>query len=364
MRDFVVHSPARVCLYGDHQDYLGLPVIAATINRFLHLSVSKIKASRIDFQLLNLNTSLSIPYDPSNAYETEDSIDFFRAGLRVAARYGYRVKHGLKVSITSDIPINAGVSSSSALMVGWMYALTLAFGDGQPVSPDLLARMTFEAEVLEHHSPGGQMDQYAIAHGGLVFIETGNAIAVNSLPIPELFMILIESGINKETLSTIESVKGHTTKAFDHICLKHPGFNINLASSDDLEAFITDTTKELRPFVQGAIRNHEITEEAHKLLKSDHPDQENLGQLMTEHHHILSKWLEVSHPSIDHWMKLARSKGAFGGKIVGSGHGGCSILLVPEQSHEAICETLVAHGAKAAYPVSIDQACHHTEPEI
>ncbi|MGB1410309.1 MAG: galactokinase family protein, partial [Flavobacteriaceae bacterium] len=114
MVDFVVHSPARVCLYGDHQDYLGLPVIAATINRFLHLSVSKIEAHHIDFQLLDLDASLRIPFDPSNVYETKDSIDFFRAGLRVAARHGYDVKHGLNVSITSDIPINAGVSSSSA----------------------------------------------------------------------------------------------------------------------------------------------------------------------------------------------------------------------------------------------------------
>lgn len=361
MVDFVVHSPARVCLYGDHQDYLGLPVIAATINRFLHLSVSKIEAHHIDFQLLDLDASLRIPFDPSNVYETKDSIDFFRAGLRVAARHGYDVKHGLNVSITSDIPINAGVSSSSALMVGWLYALTLAFGDGQPAPPDLLARMAFEAEVLEHRSPGGQMDQYTIAHGGLVFIETGSDIRVHSLPIPKLCMILIESGINKETLSTIGSVKDITTKAFDHIRMKHPGFELNLASGDDLKSVITATTKELRPFAQAAIRNHLITQKAHEHLRSDQPDQKKLGQLMSEHHGVLSQSLEVSHPSIDHWMKLGRSNGAFGGKIVGSGHGGCSILLVPDQDQKGLCETLVAQGAKAAYPVSIDQACHHTQ---
>ena len=82
---------------------------------------------------------------------------------------------------------------------------------------------------------------------------------------------------------------------------------------------------------------------------------------MSEHHGVLSQSLEVSHPSIDYWMKLGGSNGAFGGKIVGSGHGGCSILLVPEQDKKVLCETLVAQGAKAAYPVSIDQACHHTQ---
>ena len=30
-------TPARVCFFGDHQDYLDLPVIAGTINRYIHL---------------------------------------------------------------------------------------------------------------------------------------------------------------------------------------------------------------------------------------------------------------------------------------------------------------------------------------
>ncbi len=28
-------APARVCLFGDHQDYLGLPVIACAINKYI-----------------------------------------------------------------------------------------------------------------------------------------------------------------------------------------------------------------------------------------------------------------------------------------------------------------------------------------
>ena len=71
---------------------------------------------------------------------------------------------------------------------------------------------------------------------------------------------------------------------------------------------------------------------------------------MSEHHGVLSQSLEVSHPSIDHWMKLGRSNGAFGGKIVGSGHGGCSILLVPEQHQKGLCETLVAQGVQLLTP--------------
>ena len=35
MKDIYIKVPARICFFGDHQDYLGLPVIAGTINRFI-----------------------------------------------------------------------------------------------------------------------------------------------------------------------------------------------------------------------------------------------------------------------------------------------------------------------------------------
>lgn len=30
-------APARICLYGDHQDYLNLPVIAIAIDRYIEV---------------------------------------------------------------------------------------------------------------------------------------------------------------------------------------------------------------------------------------------------------------------------------------------------------------------------------------
>ena len=39
--DIVVQAPGRTCLFGDHQDYLGLPVIACAINRHIVLRAKK-----------------------------------------------------------------------------------------------------------------------------------------------------------------------------------------------------------------------------------------------------------------------------------------------------------------------------------
>ena len=37
MKKIYIKVPARICFYGDHQDYLGLPVIAGTINRYIKI---------------------------------------------------------------------------------------------------------------------------------------------------------------------------------------------------------------------------------------------------------------------------------------------------------------------------------------
>ena len=35
MSSIISIAPARICLYGDHQDYLNLPIIAIAINRYI-----------------------------------------------------------------------------------------------------------------------------------------------------------------------------------------------------------------------------------------------------------------------------------------------------------------------------------------
>ena len=54
-------APARICLFGDHQDYLGLPVIACAINKYMVVegvpnNTNYLLFSLIDFdQVIKLN---------------------------------------------------------------------------------------------------------------------------------------------------------------------------------------------------------------------------------------------------------------------------------------------------------------------
>jgi galactokinase len=53
-------ASARICLFGDHQDYLNLPVIAGTIDRKITLKARPNSESTYNLQLIDLNKVIYI----------------------------------------------------------------------------------------------------------------------------------------------------------------------------------------------------------------------------------------------------------------------------------------------------------------
>ena len=65
-----VEAPARNCFFGDHQDYLNLPVIAGTIDRFIHIEGEKINKSQFILQLIDIKQVRTI--NLNQKYEIND----------------------------------------------------------------------------------------------------------------------------------------------------------------------------------------------------------------------------------------------------------------------------------------------------
>ena len=347
-----ITTPARVCLFGDHQDYLGLPIIAGAIDRHMTFEVAKNDRRVIVLDLADLGQKRELSLQEEQQQEPE-TIDFFKAGLRVAARYGCHPTFGLNVRITSTIPINAGISSSSALTVGWIKVLLYTFGCNASVTPALIGQLAYQAEVLEHNSPGGQMDQYTIAHGGLIFLETGKDLKIKPLPDPKLTMVLAESGIGKDTLGTIGQVRTKAQEAIAIVQKFHPDFDLKIALPKDVSTYLKRLEPGLHPFFEAAINNHNITQKAKQHLTQSSPNPKKLGALMTAHHKQLRDLLELSHPKIDALIETGLSHGAYGAKIVGSGHGGCALFLTNENQAVYLVDHLKKAGAKDAYRINI-----------
>lgn len=346
-----IKTPARICLFGDHQDYLGLPIIACAINRYMTFEGIKNGIDAIELLLPDMDEKRIIPID-TNRWETLLPIDFFVAGLRVVRRYGCIPSEGYRVTISSDIPMNAGVSSSSALTVGWIHFLLKTFGCKEVIISELIAKLAYEAEVVEHQSPGGKMDQYTIALGNTIFLDTEKDLA---MPLGNKLsgLILAESGIAKETIGTLKNARQLAEKAIAAVQKVHTTFDIHQAIPSEINTFASILNEELRPYFEAAIENHSLTQMALKEMQQPHPNPEKLGQFMTQHHSILKTNLRVSHPQIDHMLEAAIVAGAFGGKIVGSGGGGCAVVLAPKEKIEKVIAAFKKAGAKTAYEVQI-----------
>jgi galactokinase len=330
---------------------LHLPVIACAIHRKMVLSAKKNSAEYFEIVMPDISKERRI-----NIYESFDVLkpnDFFASALRVVKRYGCIPNSGYTVEIKSKIPINAGVSSSSAMVVAWVHFLLEAFGCNKTLTPQLIAQFAYEAEVLEHHGPGGRMDEYTIAIGHIIYIDTSKDSDFTTIGTSLDGMILAESGIPKETIGLLSHVKTNALKSIDLVKKSHPLFDIKTATMDDYKNYTHEIQKELVPYYFAAIKNHLITQNAFKAFKDNPINPVLIGQLMNEHHKVLKDSLKITVPKIDVIIEAALDAGAYGAKIVGSGGGGSIVALAPLEKKDSIIKALLKSGAKSAYEVSV-----------
>jgi galactokinase len=104
---------------------------------------------------------------------------------------------------------------------------------------------------------------------------------------------------------------------------------------------------------EGTILNHEITQEARRLLQVKPLDHTRLGALLTKHQTVLRDVQRTSTPKIDRMLDAALHVGAYGGKINGSGGGGCMFVYAPEHT-EQVAEAIERAGGRA-YAVTVDE---------
>ena len=89
----------------------------------------------------------------------------------------------------------------------------------------------------------------------------------------------------------------------------------------------------------------DITKEGRELFDRDEFDHNKFGQLLTQQHEVIRDYLQTSTPKIEKMMDAAMDAGALGGKLNGSGGGGCMFVYAPERA-EQIAKAVERIGAK------------------
>ena len=344
-------APARICLYGDHQDYLNLPVIAIAIDRYIEVYAKSNLAEGLYINKLDIRKKDIIDY--SKEYNSTSRTDFLRIALKVLKKHGCIPNKGYDINISSNIPINSGLSSSSALTVAWIQFLLKSYLPDKKIDYKILAELAYETEVTETGSSGGKMDQFTISNGGTIFLNTlNNKIHSYNYNFSNVDLVVGVSNAGKDTRGMLKKLKSNQLLALETIKNLFPEFDVYNNDTYDYNTCYESLDQDLRPYFTAAIKNFDITKAADNELRKDAPDIKTLGKLMTNHHNLLRDELKITTDEIDQMIDICNSMGTYGSKIVGSGGGGSIVAIFDKNISEAVVSKLKENGAKDAFIAS------------
>ncbi|MBN2558073.1 MAG: hypothetical protein JXB33_04885 [Clostridia bacterium] len=348
----LVSAPSRLCLFGEHLDYHHLEVVTMAIDLRFHaeisarddgLAVIRIKDEKID-TLNQENTGERYErfvYDLSGELIYTGSRDYFKSCFNVIKRRGYDISSGFDIKMDSEIPIGKGMCSSSTMVVALIKAVLECIDADIKNSASELAQMAYEAEVSEFNEPGGKMDHMASAYGGIrrfgfSDIKNPTMEKLGNLPCGEF--ILFDSLQRKDTIKVLETARKPVEEAVRAI-----GLN-SIADIDIKKLGESNIPKAYKMPAMAALYNYDILKQFLAMHESGAMTPEKLGEMLYGHHCRLRDGLGISTDSIEEILDTAIHSGALGGKLNGTGGGGCCYIFCHEKDAGRIIGAVGAKG--------------------
>ena len=268
--------------------------------------------------------------------------DYFKSGINICIGEGLVFSNGFECEITSKIPIQAGVGSSSAVMVNWIQFLSQMADDPVIWNEKKIGELAYKAEVLEFNEPGGMMDQYTASIGHMLYLISEPTISIKLLNPSLGCFVLGDSCEPKDTMKILQRCRNARVKIIQKLKEKTPNFNIHTSENVDL-SFLNEEEKNI---FRGTIKNRNILRKVLPELKREGPEPALIGAILNEHHGVLRDVLKISTPKIEAMLDASLDAGALGGKITGSGGGGCMFAYAPKNA-EIVAKAIEKVGGKS-----------------
>ncbi|NHJ32063.1 MAG: hypothetical protein FK732_04300 [Asgard group archaeon] len=339
-------APGRVCLYGEHQDYLKLTVIPAAINLRTIIDVERSNTNEIKIKSHDLKKTDVIKVNDEITL-AKNEFDYIRAIIMVLFNEGI-IKEipGFNLTISSLIPIGSGLSSSAAILVAWLTALNDLLK--LKLNKTEIADLCFKAENNILGINCGIMDQYSSSLGGIFSLDCdGPPYKIHQFTTELDGLVIGDSCVRRSANEPLTLLKSQITTGFEKI-QEQGDFNLKNLDSNSLTEFRDFITEDEFRRLFGVITIRNITERSSiELTKSENQDIECLGTLLTKQQTMLRDYLGVSIPELDNLVDVSLKSGALGAKLTGAGLGGCIIALAPGKEEE-VAKAINNAGGKAA----------------
>ena len=348
----VAFAPGRVNLIGEHVDYCGLPVLPAALSHGVALAF----AARPDGRVRCLSTEPGFgetDFAPGDPPPTGFGRYLSASAAGLDAGDWTPASHtGFDGALASDLPVAAGLSSSSAVVIAGAFAMLTVRGrltPGAALSGDEAMRLALDLATAEHGVAiqGGAMDQ-SICLGAV----PGHALHIafdppGWSPVPvdaRRFRFLVAySGQRADKGAAAGAVfderVGQAREALVRVRALLPdadGYPALLANYPVKE--LRSLAERLPPPLSGRFR-HVVTEAQRTTAALSHlrdGDAVALGRVLNASHESLRYDYEVSTPELDALVEAARHAGALGARLTGAGLGGSVVILASPDREAAI----------------------------
>jgi len=328
MTKFTASAPARANLIGEHTDYApnGGHVLPTPLPFFTTVTIEP--AGRKGTMTA---VSERFPEEVEERAFDEPArgghwTDYILGVLRVAAT---KVElPGVSLSVSSNVPIGCGISSSAALCVSVARAVMAL--TGAKWSDEEVALIAYEAEHDYVGVPCGKMDQFASSVGrpGQALLLNTRTLEYRNVPMPtDRVLMLVDSG-KRHDLAKGDSYKKRIDRMNECIEARDK-LGVNVLA----ELGYNDLSKleALRPVV--AKRAHHVITENLRVLEMvaalEKGDVAKQAELIAASHVSQRDDFECSIPEIDALVESSNRFGVKGARLCGGGFGGAIIALVP-----------------------------------
>ncbi len=346
-----VSAPGRLCLFGEHQDYFGLSIIAAAINLRIFIKGKERKDKKFKIIMPDIGEEDEFFLEEELPYHQER--DYLRSVFNILQREGIHISTGWDCLIRGNIPINSGSASSSALVVAWIKFLLEAQRKDKHLAPEKIAELGFLAEVAEFKEPGGKMDHYSSSLGGVLSIHFDENLKFKKLKNPLKEFVLADSLQKKDTTGMLGHIKSYVLRGVASVNKNMRDFNLKTPLTPAVQQEIEKLPSEEKRLLHGTLLTRDLTKEGENLFGSDEFDHARFGQLLSLQQTVLRDYLHISTPKIEEMIETSLRAGALGAKTNGSGGGGCIFAYTPEKA-EQVAEALRKLGAKT-YIIRVDE---------
>lgn len=349
--EIVSSAPGRINIIGEHTDYNQGYVLPAAIQFRNYFLVSKNDGDQVFIFSENFKENETFSVQNLLLSQDRNWINYIKGIFWMLKEEGFSIQ-GVNGFISSDIPLEAGLSSSAALEISVLYGLNSLFGLN--LSHQKMALLAQKAEKDFVGVRCGLMDQYISLFGKknkALFLDC-ETLRYTLIPLrvekKGLSFLVFDSGVRRKlAFSAYNTRQQEAASAFEFLKI-YGAKTYKDIDSEMLEKIKTNMDETLYKRARHIITENERSKGAAEALKKD--DFTLLGELIFRSHQSLRDDYQVSCPELDLLYKVGKEfPGCLGARLIGAGFGGSGLVLIEKEKVKHFKKEVIEEGKKKGY---------------